>query len=108
MRTSEATARFRCFGDEARLRWFGHVQRRDGAHRCRRMLRFELPSRILPGRPKGRYMDALRENVKSVGEVEHGFRWQGCIDRLRREKGGCLFRYKSFNKMDMHTVDKLS
>lgn len=72
MRTSEGTARVRCFGDEARLRWLGHVQRRDGAHRCRRMLRFELPSRMLRGRPKGRFMDALRENVKSVGEVQQG------------------------------------
>ena len=37
-----------CFGDkarEARLRWFGHVQRRDSEYIVRRMLRLELPGR---------------------------------------------------------------
>lgn len=37
-----------CFGDqarEARLRWFGHVQRRDSDYVGKRMLRFMLPER---------------------------------------------------------------
>lgn len=29
----------------------------------------------------------------------------GCIERLRGGKGGCLFRYISIDKMDMHTVE---
>ena len=43
---------------EARLRWFGHVQRRDSGHIGRRMLEMELPGRRQRGRPKRRYMDA--------------------------------------------------
>ena len=34
---------------EARLRWFGHVQRRDSEYR---MMRLELPGRRPRGRPK--------------------------------------------------------
>ncbi|XP_048056909.1 uncharacterized protein LOC125274573 [Megalobrama amblycephala] len=42
------TAHVRCFGDkvrEARLRWFGHVQRRESEYIGKRMLRLEPPSR---------------------------------------------------------------
>lgn len=31
-----------------------------------------MPSRMFRGRPKGRFTDAQRENVKSVGEGEEG------------------------------------
>ncbi|KAF7669562.1 hypothetical protein LDENG_00173740 [Lucifuga dentata] len=57
------TAHVRYFGDkvrEARLRWFGHVQRRDSEHIGRRMLR---PRR----RPKRRLMDVVKEDMKLVG-----------------------------------------
>ncbi|KAF7659926.1 hypothetical protein LDENG_00291170 [Lucifuga dentata] len=43
-----ATAQVRWFGDkarEARLRWFGHVQRRDAGYIWRRMLKMELPGK---------------------------------------------------------------
>ena len=46
------TAHVGCFGDkarEARLRWFGHVQRRDSEDIGRKMLRLELPGK----RPRG-------------------------------------------------------
>ncbi|KAK3508969.1 hypothetical protein QTP70_015394 [Hemibagrus guttatus] len=41
---------------EARLRWFGHVQRRESEYIGRRMLDMELPGRRQRGRPKRRYM----------------------------------------------------
>ncbi|KAK3529386.1 hypothetical protein QTP70_029773 [Hemibagrus guttatus] len=45
---------------EARLRWFGHVQRRESEYIGRRMLDMELPGRRQRGRPKRRlYSDYL-------------------------------------------------
>ncbi|KAK3544091.1 hypothetical protein QTP86_001479 [Hemibagrus guttatus] len=40
---------------EARLRWLGHVQRRESGYIGRRMLDMELPDRSQKGRPKRRY-----------------------------------------------------
>ncbi|KAF7649691.1 hypothetical protein LDENG_00137530 [Lucifuga dentata] len=80
------TAHVRCFGDkvrEARLRWFGHVQRRDSEHIGRRMLRLELPGRRPRGRPKRRFMDVVKEDMKLVGvreeEAEDRVRWRQMI-----------------------------
>ncbi|KAI5085738.1 hypothetical protein C0J45_24215, partial [Silurus meridionalis] len=67
------TAHVGCFGDtvrEARLRWFGHVQRRDINYIGRRMLRMELPGRRKRGRPKRRFMDVVREDMQVVGVKE--------------------------------------
>ncbi|KAI5099200.1 hypothetical protein C0J45_11339, partial [Silurus meridionalis] len=62
-----------CFGDkvrEARLRWFGHVQRRDMRYIGRRMLRMEPPERRKKGRPRKRFMDVVREDMQVVGVKE--------------------------------------
>ena len=80
------TAHVRCFGDkvrEARLRWFGHVQRRNCEYISRRMLRLELPGRRSRGRPKRRFMDVVREDMKLVGvreeDAEDRVRWRHMI-----------------------------
>ena len=80
------TAHVRCFGDkvrEARLRWFGHVQRRDSEYIGRRMLRMELPGRRPRGRPKRRFMDVVKEDMRVVGvredEAEDRVRWKQMI-----------------------------
>ncbi|MCJ8736618.1 hypothetical protein PDJAM_G00014560 [Pangasius djambal] len=52
---------------EARLRWFGHVQRRESEYIGRRMLDMELPGRRRRGRPKRRYMEVINEDMKLVG-----------------------------------------
>ncbi|KAI5093161.1 hypothetical protein C0J45_17552, partial [Silurus meridionalis] len=52
---------------EVRLRWFGHVQRRDMGYISRRMLRMETPGRRKRGRPRRRFMDVVREDMQVVG-----------------------------------------
>ncbi|KAI5087806.1 hypothetical protein C0J45_22295, partial [Silurus meridionalis] len=55
---------------EARLRWFGHVQRRDMNYIGRRMLRMEPQGRMKRGRPRRRFMDVVREDMQVVGMKE--------------------------------------
>ncbi|KAI5088070.1 hypothetical protein C0J45_21613, partial [Silurus meridionalis] len=61
------TAHVGRFGDkvrEVRLRWFGHVQRRDMGDISRGMLRMETPGRRKRGRPRRRFMDVVREDMQ--------------------------------------------
>ncbi|KAK3524375.1 hypothetical protein QTP70_028018, partial [Hemibagrus guttatus] len=71
---------------EARLRWFGHVQRRESEYIGRRMLDMELPGRRQRGRPKRRYMDGINEDMKLVGasveDAEDRDRWREMIRYL--------------------------
>ena len=56
------TAQVGRFGEktrEARLRWYGHVLRKDDGYIGRRMLRMELPGKRKRGRPKMRFMDVV-------------------------------------------------
>ncbi|KAK3542457.1 hypothetical protein QTP86_025884, partial [Hemibagrus guttatus] len=67
---NRGTAHVGCLGDkvrEARLRWFGHVQRRDSEYIGRRKLDMELPGRRQRGRTKRRNMDGINEDMKLVG-----------------------------------------
>lgn len=50
--------------------WFRPVQRRE--HECigRGILGFELPGRRPRGRPKRRFVDVVREDMKEVGARE--------------------------------------
>ena len=52
---------------EARLRWFGHVPRKDDVNIERRMLRMKLPGKGKRGMPKMRFMDAVRERGLGSG-----------------------------------------
>ena len=58
------TARVGRFGEktrEARLRWYGHVRRKDDWYIGRRMLRMKLA-----GKMKRRFMDAVRGDMAEV------------------------------------------
>ena len=68
---------------ETRLRWFGHVQRRDSEYISGRMMRLELPGRRSRGRPKRRFMDVVKEDMKLVGvreeDADDRVRWRWMI-----------------------------
>ena len=55
---------------EARLRWYGHVRRKDDGYIGRRMLRMELPGKRKRGRPKRRFMDVVKEDMAEVEVTE--------------------------------------
>ena len=55
---------------EARLGWFGHVLRKDAGYVGRRMLNMEPPGGRRRGRPKRRFMDAVRDDMRVVGVTE--------------------------------------
>ena len=50
---------------DARLGWYGHVLRKDDGYIGRRMLWMELP-----GRPKTRFMDVVKEDMAEVEVTE--------------------------------------
>ena len=67
------TAHVGKFGEktrEARLRWYGHLQRKDDGYIGRRMLRMELPGKRKRGRPKRRFMDVVKEDMAEVEVTE--------------------------------------
>ena len=58
------TAQVGRFGEktrEARLRWYGHVRRKDDGYIGRRMLMMELPGKRKRGRPKRRFICLYRD-----------------------------------------------
>ena len=55
---------------EARLRWYGHLRRKDDGYIGRRMLRMELPGKRIRGRPKRRFMDVVKEDMAEVEVTE--------------------------------------
>ena len=55
---------------EARLRWYGHVRRKDDGYIGRRMLRVELPGKRKRGRPNRRFMDVVKEDMAEVEVTE--------------------------------------
>jgi len=55
---------------ESRLQWYGHVKRREDAYVGRRMLEIELQGKRKVGRPKRRFMDAVKDRMKEVGVNE--------------------------------------
>ena len=55
---------------EARLRWYGHLRWKDDEYIGRWMLRMEVPGKSKRGRPKGRFMDVVKEDMAEVELTE--------------------------------------
>ena len=55
---------------EGRLRWYGHVMRRDQEYVERRMIEMELPGKRRRGRPRRIFLDVVKEDMGEVGAKE--------------------------------------
>ena len=55
---------------KGRLRWYGHVMRRDQEYVGRKMMEMELPRKRRRGRPKSRFLDIVKEDMGEVGAKE--------------------------------------
>ena len=55
---------------EGRLRWYGHVMRRDQEYVRRKMMKMELPEKRRRWRPKRRFLDVVKEDMGEVGSKE--------------------------------------
>ena len=67
------TAKIAKLGDKlrgVRLRWYGHVKRRTEGYVGRRVLKMEVPGKRRRGRPRRRWMDVMKEDMKRAGVVE--------------------------------------
>ena len=55
---------------EVRLKWYGHVMRRDQEYVGRKIIEMELPGKRKRGRPKGRFLDVVKKDMGEVGAKE--------------------------------------
>ena len=55
---------------ESRLRWYGHVMRRDQEYVGRKIMEMKLPGKRRRGRPKRRFLDVVKEDMGEVGVKE--------------------------------------
>ena len=53
-----------------RLRWYGHVKRREEDYVEKRMMEMAVPGIRKRGRPRRRWMDLVREDMERVGAKE--------------------------------------
>ena len=51
---------------QGRLRWYGHIMRRDQEHIGRKMMEMELPGKRRRGRSKRRFLDVVKEDMAEV------------------------------------------
>ena len=54
----------------AKLRWYGHLKRREEGYMGKRMMEMAVPGRRKRGRPRRRSMDLARDDMKRVGARE--------------------------------------
>ena len=55
---------------KARLRWFGHVKRRDQEYVGRKTLEMVPPGRRKRGRPKQRWMECINRDMRATGTTK--------------------------------------
>ena len=69
----KGTAKIAMLGDklrDARLRWYGHVNRKEEGYVGKRIMEMVVPGRRKRGGTKRRWMDLAREDMERVGARE--------------------------------------
>ena len=69
---------------ERRLKWFGHVMRREDEYVCKRVMNMEVEGRRRRGRPKFRWKDSISNDMKEKGLREQDTHDRGRWRRLTR------------------------
>ena len=68
---------------EDRLRWYGHVMKREQQYVGRRVMEMELPGKRKRGRPKRRFLDVVKEDMRELGarkkNIENRRLWRNMI-----------------------------
>ena len=57
---------------ECRLRWYGHVMRRDQEYVGRKTMEMGLPGKTKRGRPKRKFLDVVKEDMGKASAEETG------------------------------------
>ena len=80
------TVKVECFGmkmREGRLRWYGHVMRRNQEYIGRRVSEMELPGKRARGRSKRRFLDVVKKDMGKVSarekDIENRMLWRNII-----------------------------
>ena len=55
---------------ERRLQWYGHLMRRDREYVCRRVMSMEVCGKRGRGRPRWRWLDGIKKDLKEKGLTE--------------------------------------
>ena len=55
---------------DGRLRWYGHVMKKDQEYVGRKMMEMEVPEKMKRRRPKRRFLDVVKEDMGEVGAKE--------------------------------------
>ena len=77
------TAKITKLGDKlrnARLRWYGHIKRREKDYVGKRLMEMAVPGRRKRERPRRRWIDLAREDMKRVGAKDGDE-----VDRIKRK-----------------------
>ena len=72
---------------KARLRWYGHVMRREESEGIRKVVEFEVSGAMPRGRPKMMWGELVGRNMR-----EYGFKEGDWVDRNRWEESGVAYR----------------
>ena len=63
---------------EGRLRWYGHVMRRDQEYVGRRVMEIELPGKRKKGKPKRKVLDVVKEDMGKLVRGRKTLKTGGC------------------------------